>query len=59
MFENVIAKVQFKNLFGPALPLLSSEMLSSLSKLKIFLFNVHLAVFVLRIDIITVIQFHR
>ena len=31
-----------------ALPLLSPEMLFSLSKLRIFLFNVHLALFVLR-----------
>ena len=29
----------------PALPLLSPEILSSLSKLRIFLFNVHLALF--------------
>ena len=31
-----------------ALPLLSPETLSSLSKLRIFLFNVHLALFVQR-----------
>ena len=34
------------SLYRLALPLLSIEMLSSMSKLRIFLFNAHLALFV-------------
>ena len=40
-------------------PLLSPEMPSLLSKLRIFLFNVHLALFFPKDDIIIVPQFHR
>ena len=42
-----------------ALPLLSPETVSSFSKLRIFLFNVHLALFVRRMIIKTVAKFHR
>ena len=40
------------------LPLLSPEMLSSLSKSRVFLYNVHLALFVLKDDIIMVAPTH-
>ena len=44
-FSNIHGRTSCR-IYRLALPLLSPETLSSLSKLRIFLFNVHLAIFV-------------
>ena len=44
-FSNIHDRTS-RRIYRLALPLLSPETLSSLSKLRIFLFNVHLALFV-------------
>ena len=46
-FSNIRGRTSHR-IYRLALPLLSPEMLSSLSKLRIFLFNVHLALFLRR-----------
>ena len=51
-FSNIRSKTS-RRIYRLALPLLSPEMLSSPSKSRIFLYNVHLALFVQMDDTIT------
>ena len=57
-FSNIRGRTS-RRIYRLVLALLSLETLSSLSKQRIFVFNAHLTLFVQRMDIITVAQFHR
>ena len=57
-FSNIRGRTS-RRIYRLALPLHAPEMLSSLNKSRISIFNAHLTLFVLKDDIITVAQFHQ